>query len=300
MNYIKLKAYGKINIGLDVLKKRPDGYHEVKMIMQTVNIFDSIHINKIIQPEIRISTNLYFLPSNENNLAYKAAKILFDEFKIKEGIKISIKKHIPVSAGMAGGSTDAAAVMYGVNKLFSLGLSIEDLKKRAVKIGADVPYCLVGGTAIAQGIGEIITPLSPMPKCYILIAKPGFSVSTKHVYQNLKVDEIKNHPCIEEIVLGIKNRDLKHIASQMGNVLENVTIKEHPELEKIKQTMILGGALNAIMSGSGPTVFGLFDNEKSINEAYSLLKKSKMAKNLFTTDVVNTGGNPFEGIKINS
>ena len=300
MDYIRLKAYGKINIGLDVLKKRPDGYHDVKMIMQTVNIYDRIQINQILQPEIRIATNLYYLPSNENNLAYKAAKILFDEFGIKEGLKINIKKHIPVSAGMAGGSTDAAAVMYGVNKLFSLGLSIEDLKTRAVNIGADVPYCLVGGTAMAEGIGEKITKLKPMPDCYILVAKPGFSVSTKHVYQNLKVDEIQNHPNIDEIVLGINNKDIKQIAHEMGNVLENVTIKEHPELEMIKQEMIFRGALNAIMSGSGPTVFGLFDDEKAFNDAYASLKKSKIVKKLFTTGVINTGGDFFEGIKINS
>lgn len=300
MDYIRLKAYGKINIGLDVLKRRSDGYHDVKMIMQTVDIYDRIQINKIMQPEIRIATNLYYLPSNENNLAYKAAKILFDEFNIKDGIKINIKKHIPVSAGMAGGSTDAAAVMYGVNKLFSLGLSIEELKTRAVNIGADVPYCLVGGTAMAEGIGEKITKLKSMPDCYVLVAKPGFSVSTKHVYQNLKVDEIQNHPDIDKIVLGINNKDIRQIAHEMGNVLENVTIKEHPELEMIKQEMIFKGALNAIMSGSGPTVFGLFVDEKAFNDAYSSLKKFKIVKKLFTTGVINVGGDFFEGIKINS
>lgn len=299
MDSIKLKAYGKINIGLDVINKLPNGYHEVKMVMQTVGIHDSIQINKTLQSDIKIITNLYYLPANENNLAYKAAKILFDEFDIKEGIKINMKKHIPVSAGMAGGSTDAAAVLYGVNKIFSLGLTIEELKERAVKIGADVPYCLVGGTALAEGIGEKITSLKSMPDCHILIAKPGFSVSTKHVYQNLKVHEINNHPDIDGIISGINNNDIKQIANKMGNVLENVTIKEHPQLEKIKKLMISGGALNSIMSGSGPTIFGLFDDEKLLKEAYQSLKKARVAKNLFTTGVVNTGGNLFERIKIN-
>ncbi len=300
MKALKIKAYGKINIGLDVVGKRPNGYHDVRMIMQTVDIYDLITISQILQPEIRIDTNLYYVPSNENNLAYKAAKILFDEFDIKSGIKIFIKKQIPVSAGMAGGSSDAAAVLYGINKLYSLGLSTSQLMERAVTLGADIPYCLVGGTALAEGIGEKITRLNPFPKCYILIAKPGFGVSTKHVYQNLKWNEVENHPNIKEIINGIDNNDIKHISKYMDNVLESVTIKEHPFLEQIKKRMIEKGALNSIMSGSGPTVFGIFDSRKSVTDAYITLKREKIAKKIYVTSVINTGGDIFEGIKISS
>ena len=190
IKHLGLKAYGKINLGLDVVRRREDGYHEVRMIMQTVGLYDRIDLYRREKPGIGIETNLYYLPNNENNLAVRAARLLMDEFGITEGIDIRIKKLIPVAAGMAGGSADAAALLFGVNKMFSLGLSMEELMKRGVKLGADVPYCVMRGTALSEGIGEILTPLASVPQCQVLIAKPGVSVSTKFVYENLHVDRL--------------------------------------------------------------------------------------------------------------
>lgn len=287
MDSLRLRAYGKINLGLDVVNKRPDGYHNVKMVMQTVNIFDRIEINKIFIPEIRISTNLFYVPINENNLVYKAAKLLMDEFNIKGGVKINLRKYIPVSAGMAGGSSDAAATLFGLNKLFMLELTIEELMERGLKIGADVPYCLIRGTALAEGIGERLTRLPPMPNCHVVIAKPGFSVSTKYVYENLKVNEIDIHPDIDGIILGIRQNNIYTVASKLQNVLESVTVSEYPVIQQLKETMIRNGALNSIMSGSGPTVFGLFDNLKYAKRAFKSIKESKLAKQLYITEFYN-------------
>ena len=191
IKHLGLKAYGKINLGLDVLGRREDGYHEVRMIMQTVGIFDRVDLIRMGKPGITVGTNLYYLPTNENNLVYKAAKLLMDEFHIREGVFIRLKKFIPVAAGMAGGSSDAAAVLFGVNKMFRLGLNAAQLMERGLKIGADVPYCILRGTALAEGIGEILTPLPPLPQCQVLIAKPGINVSTKSVYGNLRADALR-------------------------------------------------------------------------------------------------------------
>lgn len=289
MNSIKLRALGKINLGLDVVRKRDDGYHEVRMIMQTVNIYDCIDIKKKSSQEIKIKTNLYYLPTNENNLVYKAARLLLDEFQIKEGLQINLKKVIPVAAGMAGGSSDAAAVLFGVNKMFSLGLSMEDLMKRGVKIGADVPYCLMRGTALAEGIGDKLTPLPSVPKAFVLIAKPNISVSTKFVYENLRANELQKHPDIDGIIDSIKMKDLHGIAGKLENVLETVTIKEYPVIEELKNVMKQHGALNSLMSGSGPTVFGLFENDRVAKKAYSKVKESGLAKQIYLTDFYNRG-----------
>lgn len=188
MYEMRLRAYAKINLGLDVLRRREDGYHEVQMVMQTVGLHDNIMLKKLKTPGIRINTNLFYLPNNENNLAYKAAKLLMDEFQLPGGLFIDLQKRIPVAAGMAGGSSDAAAVLYGVNQMYRLKLSKEELMQRGVKLGADIPYCLLRGTALAEGIGERLTPLPPMPACHVLIAKPPISVSTKFVYENLKLE----------------------------------------------------------------------------------------------------------------
>ena len=187
MDKIQLKALAKINLGLDVLRRREDGYHEVKMIMQTINLYDELEIRKVKQPGIQVKTNLYYLPSNENNLVYKAAKLLMEEFRIRDGICIQLQKKIPVAAGMAGGSSDGAAVLWGINQMYGLGLSRRGLMERGVKLGADVPYCVMRGTALSEGIGEILTPLPPVPQCQVLIARPPISVSTKWVYENLNV-----------------------------------------------------------------------------------------------------------------
>lgn len=287
MDNISLKALAKINLGLDVIRRREDGYHEVKMIMQTVHLFDRIDITKTAESGIVIKTNLSFLPVNENNLVYKAGKLLMDEFSLNEGVEVTLNKKIPVAAGMAGGSTDAAAMLYGMNELFDLKLKRSELMERGVKLGADVPYCLMRGTALAEGIGEKLTALSPMVKCPVLIAKPQISVSTKFVYQNLKLDETTIHPDINQLVRDIENRDLHAIAGHMGNVLETVTIPNYPIIDEIKQQMLKSGAINAMMSGSGPTVFGLFENEETAQKAYEDMLASGLAKQVYVTSIYN-------------
>lgn len=232
-------------------------------------------------------TNLSFLPTNENNLVYKAAKLLMDEFQIRDGIDVKLHKYIPVAAGMAGGSTDAAAVLYGMNRMFELGLSKEELMQRGVKIGADVPYCIMRGTALAEGIGEQLTALPPMVKCPILIAKPQISVSTKFVYENLKLDENTVHPDIDRLVEDIRRKDLAAITSDMGNVLETVTIPNYPVIAEIKEHMMEHGAAGAMMSGSGPTVFGLFDDKEKAVAAYEAMQASGLAKQVYLTSIYN-------------
>lgn len=290
MNQINLKAMAKINLGIDVVSKRPDGYHEVRMIMQTINLYDQIYIRKIKKPGITIKTNLYYLPINENNLVYRAAKMLLDEFDIGQGIFINLKKFIPVSAGMAGGSSDAAATLYGINRMFHLGLSKRQLMERGVTLGADIPYCIMRGTALAEGIGEKLTPLPPMPNCRILIAKPNVSVSTKYVYDNLDANNLKHHPDIDRVIEGLQEGDLYKTAASMENVLESVTIERYPIIEKIKEMMMHYGAINALMSGSGPTVFGIFDDESKARVAYDRMRRGKLAKQVYLTSVYNDGG----------
>lgn len=287
MEKLMLKSLGKINLGLDVLGRRENGYHDVRMVMQTVYLYDQITLTKTKKPGIALETNLFFLPVDENNLAYRAAKLLMDEFQVKEGVHISLEKHIPVAAGMAGGSSNAAAVLFGINRMFSLGLSTEELMERGVTLGADVPYCIMRGTVLAEGIGEELTPLPPMPKCYVLIAKPPISVSTKLVYEKLDSHEIEDHPDIDGILEGLQEENLEKIASRMGNVLEKVTIEEYPVIAEIKDMMKEHGALNAMMSGSGPTVFGLFDNKEVARAAADKIRKSKFAKQVYVTNVHN-------------
>lgn len=287
MDKIKLKALGKINLGLDVLGRRPNGYHDVRMVMQTVYLYDQILLEKTDKEGISLETNLFYLPVNENNLAYRAAKMLIDEFTIKEGVHISLEKHIPVAAGMAGGSSNAAAVLYGMNRLFQLGLTDQELMERGVKLGADVPYCIMRGTVLAEGIGEELTPLPAMPKCHVLLAKPPISVSTQKVYEKLDAQEVTKHPDIDGILLGLQTGDLEKITSSMGNVLENVTITEYPQIERIKDVMKEEGALNAMMSGSGPTVFGIYDDKMLARRAAARIREEQLAKQVHVTTMHN-------------
>ena len=291
MDKMQLRAFAKINLGLDVLRRREDGYHEVKMIMQTVRMYDQIELQKTSEVGIQVKTNLYYLPTNENNLVYKAAKLLIDEFSIDQGVSIDLKKYIPVAAGMAGGSTDAAAVLFGMNRMFQLGLDQQELMDRGVKIGADVPYCIMRGTALAEGIGEKLTPLPPMPDCYILIAKPAISVSTKFVYENLHANDLKpeEHPDVDGMLDALRIGDLRGITDRMdnGNVLERVTVQAHPVIAQIKDFMRSQGAMNAMMSGSGPTVFGIFDNAAAAKRAYQKLRKRNLAKQIYLTTPYN-------------
>lgn len=287
-NYdISLKALAKINLGLDVVRRREDGYHEVRMIMQTIHLYDRLDIKRTKESGIQIQTNLSFLPVNENNLIYKAAKLLMDEFSITDGVSVKLDKRIPVAAGMAGGSTDAAAMLFGMNRLFSLGLTKRQLMERGVQIGADVPYCIMRGTALAEGIGEELSQLPPMVKCPVLIAKPSISVSTKFVYQNLKLDDATVHPDIDRLIDDIRAKNLYDIAAHMGNVLETVTIPNYPVIDEIKKHMLSHGAVGAMMSGSGPTVFGLFDDEATAKKAYKAMRSSHLARQVYLTSVYN-------------
>ena len=286
-NTVELKALAKINLGLDVLGRRENGYHDVRMVMQTIYLYDNVKMRKTDDGEIKIETNLFYLPNNEDNIAYKAAKMLIDEFELKNGVHITLDKHIPVAAGLAGGSANAAAVLVGMNRLFRLGLSQKELMERGVKLGADVPYCVMRGTVLAEGIGEILTPLPPLPKCYILIAKPAIGVSTKIVYESLDAKPIEEHPDIDGIIEGLENEDLEKVAMSMGNVLEKVTIAQYPIIEKIKDAMKREGALNAMMSGSGPTVFGIFKEHSQARKAKEKLREMKIAKQVYLADVHN-------------
>lgn len=289
MKQMELKALAKINLGLDVLGRRENGYHDVRMIMQSIYLYDEVKIERTEEPGIELKSNLYFLPTGDGNIAYKAAKMLMDEFQIKEGVRITLNKHIPVAAGMAGGSTNAAAVLFGMNKMFELKLTQKELMERGVKLGADVPYCIMRGTVLAEGIGEELTTLAPMPKCFVLIAKPPISVSTKVVYEALDAKEIVEHPDIDGLMEGLEHRDLKKIAASMGNVLEDVTIPMHPVIEEIKQEMKRSGALNAMMSGSGPTVFGLFETKSAARKAQERIRKKALAKQVYVTNVHGAG-----------
>lgn len=284
---MSLKALAKINLGLDVLGRRENGYHDVRMVMQTIYLYDNITLQKIAEPEIQLKTNLHFLPVDDKNIAYKAAKMLMDEFGLEGGIRIILDKHIPVAAGLAGGSANAAAVLVGMNRMYNLGLSEQALMDRGVKLGADVPYCIMRGTVLAEGIGEILAPLAPLPKCYVLVAKPPISVSTKTVYEKLDSREIADHPDIDGILEGLENADLKKIASSMGNVLERVTIDDYPIIGKIKDVMKENGALNAMMSGSGPTVFGIYEDKKLAKQAQDQIRKAGLTKQIYVVNVHN-------------
>lgn len=289
MDKIQLKALAKINLGLDVLRRREDGYHEVKMIMQTIGLHDDLEIRKTKTPGIQVKTNLYYLPTNENNLVYKAAKLLMDEFQIQDGVSIQLKKRIPVAAGMAGGSSDAAAVLWGINQMYGLGLSMQALMERGVRLGADVPYCIQRGTALAEGIGEKLSVLPPMPKCTILIAKPGISVSTKFVYENLHANDLKpeQHPDVDSMIEAMRQKDLGLLCSRMGNVLETVTIPAYPVINEIKRTMMDNGAIGSMMSGSGPTVFGIYDSQAAAKQAMKAVRAAKLAKQICLTTPYN-------------
>ena len=257
---IVLKSYGKINLGLDVLRRREDGYHEVRMIMQTVGLYDVLTMKKRKDDKIEMTCNLSFLPTDERNLVYKAVKLIKDKYHIKDGVEINLSKRIPVAAGMAGGSSNCAAALKGMNQLFDLGLSIDELCEIGVTLGADVPYCIWGGTALSEGIGEKLSRVDAMPDCYILIAKPGISVSTAFVYKNL---------------------DLPALCNRLENVLETVTIKEYPIIEKVKKHLMDQGAKGALMSGSGPTIFAIFEDKKTADDAMESLRSIEDIKQAY-------------------
>ncbi len=289
MDKIELKAYGKINIGLDVIRKREDGYHDLDMIMQTVGVYDDVIISRedgTQTYEIEVSTDADILPNDKGNLAFMAAKVLMEAYDIKSKVKIYINKRIPIAGGMAGGSADCAAVLRGVNKIFQLGLTDEQLQEYGVKLGADVPYCIVGGTKRAQGIGEILTDLPTPPKCYVIIAKPDAFVSTKFVYSHIRPAQIENHPDIDGIIESIKAGDLYGMCEKIANVMEDVTIPEYPIIQKVKDILKSNGAVNALMSGSGPTVFGIYDDEEKAKQSMDALSGKEFVSQLYLTKFI--------------
>ena len=278
---IVLKSYGKINLGLDVLRRREDGYHEVRMIMQTVGLYDVLTMKKRKDDKIKMTCNLSFLPTDERNLVYKAVKLIKDKYHIKDGVEINLSKRIPVAAGMAGGSSNCAAALKGMNQLFDLGLSIDELCEIGVTLGADVPYCIWGGTALSEGIGEKLSRVDAMPDCYILIAKPGISVSTAFVYKNLDLPALSKNPDIDGMLECLKEKDLTGICNRLENVLETVTIKEYPIIEKVKKHLMDQGAKGALMSGSGPTIFAIFEDKKTADNAMESLRSIEDIKQAY-------------------
>jgi len=301
MDQLTWKARAKMNLGLDVLRKRPDGYHDLRMVMQTIDLYDEITLRVTdfgaagadvtgdgAAIRLRVQGGGGLVTADSQNLAYRAAELLMKEFGIRQGLDITLTKKIPVAAGLAGGSTDAAAVLIAVNQLFDLGLDERELMERGVKIGADVPYCIMGGTALAEGIGEQLTRLPSVPQAHVLLAKPPIQVSTKFVYSNLRLGDGDaqsiRHPDIDAQVQAIREGDLYRMAELMGNVLETVTIPAFPVIGEIRDRMMRCGAVNAMMSGSGPTVFGLFDDPEKAREAYAEFSKGELAGEVYLTE----------------
>ncbi|MBQ2257520.1 MAG: 4-(cytidine 5'-diphospho)-2-C-methyl-D-erythritol kinase [Lachnospiraceae bacterium] len=281
MDKLNYKARAKINLGLDVCRRLENGYHEVKMVMQTVDIYDELEFKKRNDPDIILSVNSRdYLGDLENNLIFKAAKLMREWYNISQGIEIKLKKNIPVAAGMAGGSTDAAATMLAINEMFELGLSKEELMERAVSLGADIPFCILGGTALAQGIGEKLISLPAPPKASLLVVKPPIMVPTKWVYENLHLDELEKHPDIDGMIDALKEGNLRGITERMENVMESVTEQAYPIITDIKKMMLGNGALNAVMSGSGPSIFGVFLDEKTAHTAAVYIDQTLKTKEI--------------------
>ena len=271
---MKIKAYAKINISLDIVGKREeDGYHLLKMIMQNIDLYDEISIKKQYG-EITLSCNKNYVPTDSRNLAYKAAMLFKERYNIKDGVHIDIVKNIPVSAGLAGGSTDGAAVLKLMNKLFEVNASEEELMEIGLKLGADIPYCIKGGTALCEGIGEKITPLKPFKNKILVLVKPAFGVSTKEVYKAFDINKVRVHPKTESLIEAMEKEDLNYVANNMKNLLENVTLRKHNILIRIKEEMNRYGAVGSMMSGSGPSVFAFFDDMLKAQKCYEKMKEN--------------------------
>ncbi len=283
---ITRNAYAKINLGLDVVRRLPNGYHEVRMIMQNVGIYDVLTFAKT-ESGITLRVDHEELPVDGNNLICKAARLLLETAGVEGGVSITLEKHIPIAAGMAGGSTDAAAAFLGINELYEIGYSMEQLKALGVQIGADIPYCIQGGTALAEGIGELLSELPAPPQCHLVVAKPDINVSTKFVYENLRANELQEHPDITGMIEAIKEGSLKGITDRLGNVLETVTVPAYPVIQEIKDAMLKAGAENALMSGSGPTVFGIFKELAMAEQAAEEIRVSGLAGQVFVTEFYN-------------
>ena len=287
MDHINLKARAKINITLDVTGVRDDGYHELKMIMQTVELYDGVYIKKIEKPIIKLKSNLEWLPKDERNLAYRAAALIREKYGIKEGVYIELRKAIPVAAGLAGGSSDCASVLYGMNKLFDLGISRKILAEIGLTLGSDVPYCLMRGTALAEGRGEILTRLPSCPKAWVVLAKPPMGLSTAAVYKAIDRAKEIYHPNTEAVIEAIKDNDLHRMARNLSNVLETVSMEMCPMVGEIKRRFMETGAIGSLMSGSGPTVYGLFESRKIAQSSAETIKEEFGLRDVALTKIYN-------------
>lgn len=292
MEKLNYKARAKINLALDVCRRLENGYHEIRTVMQSVNIYDELEFKRRRDPDIILSVDSrYELGDLGNNLIFRAAKFMKEYYGIRQGIEIHLKKTIPVAAGMAGGSTDAAATMLAMNEMFALNLDKEELMRQGLRLGADIPFCILGGTALAEGVGEKLTPLLAPPRASLLVVKPPIMVSTKRVYEMLHVNQIEKHPDIDGMMTALEQGDLEGISSYLENVMEAVTVKENSIIAEIKTMMTQQGAYNALMSGSGPSVFGIFAKEEEAQAAAkhirSALKAKKMTSQVFVTEFYN-------------
>ena len=287
MDHINLKARAKINITLDVTGVRDDGYHELKMIMQTVELYDGVYIKKIEKPIIKLKSNLEWLPKDERNLAYRAAVLIREKYGIKEGVYIELRKAIPVAAGLAGGSSDCASVLYGMNKLFDLGISRKTLAEIGLTLGSDVPYCLMRGTALAEGRGEILTRLPSCPKAWVVLAKPPMGLSTAAVYKAIDRAKEIYHPNTEAVIEAIKDKDLHRMARNLSNVLETVSMEMCPMVGEINRRFMETGAIGSLMSGSGPTVYGLFESRKIAQSSAETIKEEFGLRDVALTKIYN-------------
>ncbi|WP_303861367.1 4-(cytidine 5'-diphospho)-2-C-methyl-D-erythritol kinase [Alkalibaculum bacchi] len=287
MNKLTLEARAKINLTLDIVNKREDGFHNVSMVMQTISLCDTLHF-KVIEKGIKLNSNNPRLPKDERNIIYKSAKLLLEQTKVDKGIEVYVKKRIPIAAGLAGGSSNAASTIIALNKLWNLNLEDKSILEIGAKIGADVPFCMIEGTALAEGVGDVLTNLDPLPKFYVVLVKTSIRISTPWAYSLVNVKSIKNHPENLKMIEGIQGGDVQMITSKMRNVFEDFIFKKYPRLTDIKEKMIRLGALNSLMSGSGPTIYGLFEDEKTAKNAYSELKKSY--KEVFIATTYNKGG----------
>jgi len=281
MKEIKVSAKAKINLALDVIRKREDGYHDLRMIMQTIDLEDRLLLRKIVADKVVLKTNLYFLPTDERNLVVKIAKYMRRYYQLGAGLFINLYKKIPVGAGLGGGSADGAAVIKGINQLFELDLSMEEMMAIGKRFGADIPYCLFGGTALAEGIGDQLTEIASKLPMYILVVKPRVAVSTRYVYETLEITEKQNHPDVEGMIEAIESENLQGVAARLANVLEAVTGKKYPEVLKIKKALLEKGAVGALMSGSGSAVFALFSNQESMEAAAREMKNKEEVDVIF-------------------
>ncbi|RTE08102.1 4-(cytidine 5'-diphospho)-2-C-methyl-D-erythritol kinase [Paenibacillus whitsoniae] len=266
------KAPAKINLSLDVLHKRTDGYHEVEMVMTMVDLADRIEMQELERDTIIISSQAGYIPLDEKNLAFQAARLIKDRYDVKNGVYIHLDKRIPVAAGLAGGSSDAAATLRGLNRLWNLGISMEELQVLGAELGSDVPFCVTGGTALATGRGEKLQPIASPPQCWVVLAKPPINVSTSEIYGKLNANGIKQHPSTADVLAAIRDKQFDRLCGSLGNVLEEVTLELYPEVRHLKECMQRLGADGVLMSGSGPTVFGLVSKEAKVARIYNGLR----------------------------